>query len=220
MKRRHRRIRDDRFNRRRKKRTPRLVVKILLASLIGFTAWQWGHVGIIQAKAWLAPILIERAWADSRAHGVDIKPWPWADTWPVAEMSVPSLGIRQIILSGDSGRVLAFGPGHTEQSAQPGAAGLAMVSAHRDTYFQFLQELKAGDDIFLNTVDATRRYEVKEFAVVDQRHYQVDSNNFYDPLPTRSASLILVPCYSFDAIRAGGDQRFLVFAVSSLEEII
>ena len=197
----------------------RLIRGLLLVSvLIG--VWQIGQVALFHAKALVAENLIERAWQATLKGETRVRPWPWADTWPVAEMSVPSLGIRQIILSGDSGRVLAFGPGHTEQSAQPGAAGLAMVSAHRDTYFQFLQELKAGDDIFLHTVDTKRRYEVKEFAVVDQRHYQVDANNFYDPLPIRSASLILVTCYPFDAIRAGGDQRFLVLAVTSNEEII
>ena len=29
-----------------------------------------------------------------------MKPWPWADTWPVARLVVPSLGIDQIVLEG------------------------------------------------------------------------------------------------------------------------
>ena len=60
------------------------VFKLTLITAIGFTAWHWGHAATIEAKAFLAPILIERAWHDSQVYRVNVKPWPWADTWPVA----------------------------------------------------------------------------------------------------------------------------------------
>ena len=43
----------------------------------------------IKAKAELAQILLERAFTQSIATGQPVKPWSWADTWPVARISVP-----------------------------------------------------------------------------------------------------------------------------------
>lgn len=183
---------------------------LLVSVLVGL--WQIGQVAFFQAKALVAEQLIARAWQQTLNGATQVRPWPWADTWPVAEISVPRLGIQQIILSGDSGRVLAFGPGHAEQSVQPGAAGLTMISAHRDTHFQFLQDLKAGDGILIKTPEGVARYDVKEFAIVDQREYQIDAQYIYDQSQAGESRLLLVTCYPFDALRAGGDQRYLVLA--------
>src|SRR5690606_25926119 len=68
----------------------------------------------LQAKAALAQVLLQSAWSQSRDSGDAVKPWPWADTHPVARLSVPRLAIDQIVLAGDAGRVLAFGPGWAE----------------------------------------------------------------------------------------------------------
>ena len=42
--------------------------------------------------------------------------WPWADTWLIARLVVPSLAIDQIVLEGTYGRTLDFGPGHVESA--------------------------------------------------------------------------------------------------------
>ena len=191
----------------------RLINGLLILTL-ALGLWQVGTVGTFHAKAWLAGQLIERAWQQTLKGDAQVRPWPWADTWPVAELSVPRLGIRQIILSGDSGRVLAFGPGQTEH----GAPGLNIISAHRDTYFRFLQDLQEGDVLLLNKAGRTDSFQVQELAIVDQRDFQIDTLGFDDGQHAGKSSLILVTCYPFDAIRAGGDQRFLVLALSSNSE--
>ena len=45
-------------------------------------------------KASRAQRLLRRAWAATQAEGVPVKPWPWADTWPIARLSMPDRGIR------------------------------------------------------------------------------------------------------------------------------
>ena len=60
-------------------------------------------------------------------------------------LEAPDLGVRQIVLAGASGRTLAFGPGHMDGTAAPGASGHAVISGHRDTHFRFLQDLATGD---------------------------------------------------------------------------
>src|SRR5437870_11780628 len=46
---------------------------------------------------------------------------------------------------------LAFGPGLVSGTAVPGAPGVAVVTGHRDTHFRFLQHLKSGDEIVVET---------------------------------------------------------------------
>ena len=98
---------------------------------------------MIQGKAWLAPVLIERAWQQTLQQGGAVtKPWPWADTWPVARLRVPALEVDLLVLAGDRGNALAFGPGHAGASAVPGTRGQSVIAGHRDTHFAFLRELR------------------------------------------------------------------------------
>ena len=132
MRRRANRLRDDRYFRPRRRRRPgQYLPKLLLAALIGFSAWQWGHAGLVHAKAWLAPLLIDRAWYESQRHATEVKPWPWADTWPVARLSVPTQGIERYVLSGANGASLPFGPGHMTGTALPGESGTIVIAGHR-----------------------------------------------------------------------------------------
>src|SRR5215217_9242655 len=80
---------------------PRLAAAaLLLAGLLLFGQGLW-----IQAKAVLAQILLERAFAQTLATGQAVKPWPWADTWPVARLEAPRLGKSAIVLHGSSGQI-------------------------------------------------------------------------------------------------------------------
>ena len=185
----------------------------LLIFTLALGLWQVGTVVTFYAKAWLAEQLIERAWQASLKGETKVRPWPWADTWPVAELHVPRLGIQQIILSGDSGRVLAFGPGHTENSMAPGGPGLSIISAHRDTHFIFLKDIQAGDEIILTSPSEHVSYHANEVAIVDQRDFQIDEASLNDYQQAGTPSLMLVTCYPFDALRSGGNERYIVFAV-------
>jgi sortase A len=110
------------------------------AALISQAAW-------IHAKALLAQFLLERAFSATLATGKDVKPWSWADTWPVARVFVPRLGRSAIVLAGASGQALAFGPGHVARTPAAGEPGTAIYSGHRDTHFAFLGDVAVGDEI-------------------------------------------------------------------------
>lgn len=163
----------------------------------------------IKAKAWLAPILIEDAWARSRATGVlGSKPWSWADTYPVARLRVPSAGENLLVLAGDSGNALAFGPGYTLASAPLGQSGVAVIGGHRDTHFAFLEHVQPGAEVLLDTVDgATLSYRIKSRRVVD-----ADKDAL--KMAGNGSSLWLVTCYPFNALTAGGSLRYVVEAVA------
>lgn len=165
-----------------------------------------GHAGYMNAKAELAQVLLQRAWQQRLETGVAAKPWPWADTAPVARLKVARLGVDEIILSGDSGRTLAFGPGWAPSSAMPGTRGVSVVSAHRDTHFAFLRDLHVGDRIEIDGGTGPRSLRIASMRIADSRQERIETAEDAD-------ALLLVTCYPFDALDAGGPLRYVVAAV-------
>src|SRR6195256_539353 len=143
---------------------PRFILPLLLA-FAGLVLL--GQGSYIHAKALLAQILLERAFSETIANGHEVKPWSWADTWPVARIEVKRLHASTIVLAGSSGQALAFGPGHVERTPDAGERGIAVYSAHRDTHFRFLKDVAIGDEIDVTRRDgSTFRYRVTATSVV------------------------------------------------------
>lgn len=95
---------------------PPHILTLLLAGLLCLGCWQLSEGAWIYAKAGLAQLLLQRAWSRALQGEADPKPWPWADTSPVARLRAPGSGVDMIVLSGAYGRTLAFGPGHLASS--------------------------------------------------------------------------------------------------------
>ncbi len=182
--------------------TGRIIVSCLLC--LGF--WQLGQGAYIPAKAWVAQELMNRAWRRAQDGDSEVPPWPWADTWPVARLSVKGGDIELIVLEGGSGRTLAFAPGHLSVSALPGEVGNSIIAGHRDTHFQFLQFMKRGESIMVEMAGGKNHlYQVTDIDVVDSRRGSI-------LIDTDSPMLSLVTCYPFGEIEAGGPMRYVVTA--------
>jgi sortase A len=182
------------------------VTTLLVLALVLLGVWQTGHGAWIYLKAELAQALLQRAWAGTVAGQEHVTPWPWADTWPVARLTVPSKDIDLIVLNGAYGRTLAFGPGYLESSAPPGSRGTTILTGHRDTHFRFLQRLKVGDEILLTAKnEQPHRYRVSSATVVDVASAAIRQDR-------DAPQLALVTCYPFDAISPGGPLRYVVMA--------
>ena len=152
------------------------LLTLLIIVLLCTSLWQLAAAGWIQGKAIVAQQLLDHAWqktqdCDDGEETYHHKPWPWADTWPIAKLIIPHLGIEQIVVAGDSGSSLAFAPGHAYASVAPGEDGLTMISAHRDTHFRFLQTLNIDDRLLLESRDKTTTYRITRFQVVDSDSY-------------------------------------------------
>ncbi len=174
---------------------------------------QVGHGAWIVAKAALAQGLLDAAWTRSLAAGTPSRPWPWADTWPVARLTVPRLGRSLVVLAGASGEALAFGPGHVAGSARPGAPGNAVIVGHRDTHFDFLPELAEGDLLVVEDLRGRRLpFDVVGTAVADARDAVIR-------LDGEAPALTLVACWPFDAAAPGGPLRYLVSAQPRLNRL-
>lgn len=158
----------------------------------------------LPAKAALAQQLLHSSWQSAQADGGAHRPWPWADTHAVAKLVQPRLGISQVVLAGDSGRPLAFGPGWAESSAAPGSTlGTTIISGHRDTHFAWLRDLRRGDTLTLETPQGPREFQVAAMQVVDSRVHRIATGNDAGPL-------VLVTCWPFEATAPRGPMRYVV----------
>jgi sortase A len=180
--------------------SPAAAATLALAGL-----WLIGDALYIRAKAMVAQVLLDRAFVAELASGAIVKPWSWADTWPVARIEVPRLKARAIVLAGGSGQALAFGPGHLERTPEAGEPGTAVYAAHRDTHFAFLGRVEAGDEIVVTRRDgATARFRVTRTQVV-----RWDSSGIDSAAPGRH--LALVTCWPLDSATSG-PLRYVVHA--------
>lgn len=180
-----------------------LIIVLLSAALWHFSTANWIHL-----KALIAQQLLNYSWQQTLNNSdnhILHKPWPWADTWPVAKLIAPQHDTEQIVLAGDDGSSLAFAPGYSFASARPNTTGTTIISGHRDTHFTFLQDLKVNDTLFLQTIDKTIHYRVSELKIVDSKTFTLYTD-------TETPALILVTCYPFDAVIPGGPLRYLVYA--------
>lgn len=160
----------------------------------------------IHAKAVVAQYLIKQSWQQSLDEQHPIRPWPWADTWPLSRFIMPDYKVDLFVLAGDSGRTLAFGPGLSMDSSLPGDGGNSLISAHRDTHFAFLKDVEPGDEFFIQN----NRGELRHFVITQLM--VLETPQFSPPVNFDQARVFLVTCYPFDSMINGGSQRFIAVA--------
>lgn len=175
-------------------------ISLLAVALIAAGIWHGASGVWLYAKAALAQQLITQAWQQQLRRGTQPRPWPWADTYPVARLSWPRGDVELIALAGLQGEALAFGPGLVDGG---GDSGGIVIAGHRDTHFRFLADVAVGDELLLQRRDGARRYRIESLRVVDSAR---------EPLRVDGDELVLVTCYPFGAIRAGGSLRYRVGA--------
>jgi len=160
----------------------------------------------VPVKAELAQQLLNRAWAAIKEDGRVARPWPWADTWPVARLTLPTSDRALTVLAGASGRNLAFGPALMDGTALPGTVGLSVIAGHRDTHFRELGKLAIGDRFEIELPHgASYVYEVAEIDVIDAERTMLR-------LDADESVVALVTCYPFEAVVPGGSLRYVVMA--------
>lgn len=194
---------------------------ITLGLLLGIYQFSGGLY--IFAKAELAQLLIANAWHKNLNSTADHKPWPWADTHPVAELTIKDQ--KWYVLAGASGRNLAFAPSHVSATPIPGEKGNSVIVGHRDTQFNSLKMLQQGDIIEVKNKHSSQKYQVTMLRVALhtqleylQRHTVNDSfldNSFFDDsFYNEPPSLTLITCYPFDSLLPNPSHRYIVRATA------
>jgi sortase A len=122
----------------------------------------------------------------------------------LGKMEIPRLGLSVAVLQGTTSKTLLLGVGHIEGTALPGEAGNIGIAGHRDTYFRVLRDIRANDEIRLQTVSGIARYEVDWIQITAPGDGDIVAN-------TNESALTLVTCYPFHYVGAA-PERFVVHA--------
>ena len=109
---------------------------------------------------------------------------------PLARLFVPRLAVEVVVAEGTDERVLQRALGHVPTSARPGEAGNVALAGHRDTHFRFLEQLRVGDEMTLESVSGRDVYRVEWAVVVEPHQVELVEDSGY-------AALTLVTCYPF-----------------------
>lgn len=210
-------------------------VRLMLCGMLVAGACLTGRAAYLHAKAALAGVLIREAWVESVRTGENRRPWPWADTHPVARLRIPRLGYDEIVLEGATLRTLAFGPARLRSGAAPGEPGNLVLAGHRTSWFRPLEALAPGDTIEVEWRDSrlgnpsavdSRRGDsgahprrrdahnsigLRAHSYVVQAVYVVSPEDVSLLGPTPDDALTLVTCYPF-GLGPISPQRFVVRA--------
>jgi sortase A len=163
----------------------------------------------VPITAKISQVLLEQAYVRTVATGEAQRPWASTDMVPIGKITMPRLGISEIILDGGAQSVtkeaMRAGPTWMPNSAAIGTPGTSVIAAHRDTHFAFLKHIRVGDVIEAAGKDgAARSYRVTSMQIVDADKFTIVNGQAQN-------ELALSTCYPFGSVR-GGTQRYVVHA--------
>jgi sortase A len=170
---------------------PFLKQRVVSLTLIVAGILLLGYVGGEYWGTYRSQKNLEAAWqnqaaalnASSQTHQTSISPEQM-----LTRLVVTKIGIDAIVVEGASRKDLSEGPGHMKQTAEPGEAGNAVVTGHRDTFFRHIHELAKGDQIQVQRNGRSFVYEVTGRRIVMPEDISVIN-------PTKDAELTLITCY-------------------------
>lgn len=125
----------------------------------------------------------------------------------IGMIEIDSVGVRAVVVQGDSTKVLRRAVGHVPGTPMPGEAGNVALAAHRDTIFRPLRNIKPGDVVDLRTQGGVIQYRVRSTEIVPPSDVSVLQSHGRD-------ELTLITCYPFYYV-GHAPNRFIVRAEES-----
>jgi sortase A len=112
----------------------------------------------------------------------------------LARIKIRKIGVNAIVEEGVTLERLAYGPGHYPQTKLFGQKGVTGVAGHRTGWgapFFNLDRLARGDEVIVETTNATYTYRVTDMIVVTPSHSEVLDGN---PKSKAAQQLVLTTC--------------------------
>jgi len=170
--------------------------------MIGLVAVGYAAYAIESARTYQAAH--ERAFEATPASVAHPIAEPPSEGSTIGRLQIPRLGLRVMVVQGDSPQILRHAVGHLPETTLPGEDGNAALAGHRDTLFRPLRGVRPGDEITFETPSRVVRYQVEWMLVVPPSSMEV--------LQTSGArELTLITCFPFDFV-GSAPNRFIVRA--------
>jgi sortase A len=132
------------------------------------------------------------------------EPRPVLEGGAIGELKIPRLGLNAVFVQGDSPKILRHAVGHISETALPGEPGNVVLTAHRDSFFRPLRNIRPGDTIEIRTPESGFAYQVDWTEVVSPSDVEVLQ-------PSSENTLTLVTCFPFYYV-GPAPKRFIVRA--------
>jgi LPXTG-site transpeptidase (sortase) family protein len=156
------------------KRALPMIMMLAGAILLVYTGSQY-------ATMWLRQSELERRWEAQQRSAA-------SQAGELTRLSIPKLSLSAVVVEGTDRHSLLLGPGHLKNTADPGASGNSVITAHRDTFFRHIGELRAGDSITVERNGRSYEYRVVSRRIVKPTEISVVQ-------PTDDNRLTLITCY-------------------------
>ena len=191
------------------KRTLRLALRCAQWLLGTAGAFALSYCVMVLAQGWMFQkterLNLERLLRDRPAAAAGIvhfEPLHAGDLF--ARLDIGRLGVSVVVIEGEDSRTLRRAAGHIPGTGRPGQLGNIGISAHRDTFFRPLRNIRRDDVITLTTLSGEFRYRVLSTKIVRPDDIAVLR-------PDEAEILTLVTCYPFYFI-GSAPSRFIVRA--------
>ncbi|SFQ14250.1 sortase A [Lachnospiraceae bacterium XBB1006] len=111
-------------------------------------------------------------------------------------LRIPSIGTEDPVKEGVTKSALAASLGHETDTVQPGRVGNCVIAGHRNytfgKFFNRLDEVKVGDMIYVDTVEETYTYRVRETKVVDPTEVSILENTLNEQITLYTCTPIYI----------------------------
>jgi sortase A len=164
------------------------------------------YAGYLLADAYAFQAREQNAFEKARTQNASRseKPGSVGEGGVLGEMEIPRLGLKSIVVQGDSEKTLRRAVGHIPDTSFPGQSGNVALAGHRDGFFRPLRNIQLGDIITFKTRTAEFQYQVESTAVVPPSDVSVLQ-------ASGGRTLTLITCFPFYYVGAA-PKRFIVRA--------
>ena len=191
----------------------RPVLRWLQWTLFTTAAVILGYCGVVLADTWnfervesrqLDTIVAQRPPATVASASASQAPRSPSADGLIGRMEIPRLAISVMVMEGTTSKILRRAAGHIPGTALPGEIGNIGISAHRDTFFRPLRNVRQDDIINIVTAEGNYQYRVTSMKIVKPEDISVLA-------ASTTGVLTLVTCYPFYYVGAA-PERFIVRA--------
>ena len=172
--------------------------------LIGVAVFLFGYCAFVLLDTWLFQEREGRELDQQLAKDKQVVAGEAPAKGLIGRMKIERLGISVVVIEGTNSKTLQRAAGHIPGTALPGEPGNVGISAHRDTFFRPLRNIKGNDVITVTTPNGEFQYRVVSTQIVKPADVAVLTQ-------TEQEVLTLVTCYPFYFIGSAPD-RFIVRA--------